>query len=520
MATVEGEPALRIHEAELAAQRLAAIVESSNDAIVSKNLDGIITSWNQAAERMFGYTADEIIGRSVLTLIPDERHDEEVGIIARIRRGERIEHFETIRRRKDGSRFDISITVSPIRDGKGRIVGASKIARDITERRQAEARLVRQSLRLAQLNRAATIVSQDLDLGRIVQSVTDIATELVGARFGSFFYNVLGEAGESYQLFSLSGAPREAFERFGMPRNTKVFDPTFRGEGVVRSDDIREDPRYGQNPPHRGMPDGHLPVASYLAVPVVSANGEIHGGLFFGHDEPGRFDEESELLATGIAAQAAVAMDNARLHEAARKEIEQRKRAEEAMELLFGELRHRVKNTLAMVQAIASQTFLSAPPSERSAFEARVRALANAHDLLSERNWGTVSVDQMIGRALHLFMKIHPERIRIRGPEADFPAAKALLVAMALHELGTNAIKYGALSVESGVVDVDWELVTEEGRDFLLLKWSESGGPPVRPPEYRGFGSRMVERALRAQRGDAVIDFNPEGVCCVLKLPA
>ena len=126
--------------AEEVGQRLVAIVDSSDDAILSKNLDGIITSWNRGAEQLFGYAADEIIGKSVLLLIPAERHNEEPEILGRIRRGERIEHYETVRLRKDGSLVDISLSVSPVKGANGDIVGASKIARDITERKQAQAR--------------------------------------------------------------------------------------------------------------------------------------------------------------------------------------------------------------------------------------------------------------------------------------------------------------------------------------------------------------------------------------------
>jgi PAS domain S-box-containing protein len=127
--------------AELDARRLAAIVESSDDAIVAKDLDGVITSWNQGAERLFGYTSDEVVGKPVTILIPADRHnEEEPALLARIRRGERIDHYETVRRRKDGSLVEISLTVSPIKSSDGRIVGASKIARDITERRHAQER--------------------------------------------------------------------------------------------------------------------------------------------------------------------------------------------------------------------------------------------------------------------------------------------------------------------------------------------------------------------------------------------
>ena len=184
--------------------------------------------------------------------------------------------------------------------------------------------------RLETINRVAQILTSELDLERTVQSVTDIATELTGAKFGSFFYNVTNDSGESYFLYTLSGAPREAFDKFGMPRNTAVFAPTFAGQGVVRSDDIRKDPRYGKSGPHHGMPKGHLPVVSYLAVPVISRTGEVHGGLFFGHDQPGAFTEEAEKIVSAIAVHAAIAIDNGRLMQAAQRAAGERQRADEA----------------------------------------------------------------------------------------------------------------------------------------------------------------------------------------------
>ncbi|HEY3486858.1 MAG TPA: PAS domain S-box protein, partial [Gammaproteobacteria bacterium] len=180
------------------------------------------------------------------------------------------------------------------------------------------------------LNAVALDLSAELDIQTLLQKVTDAGTRLTAAKFGAFFYNSIDAHGESYLLYTLSGAPREAFEKFGMPRNTQMFGPTFRGESVLRIDDVTKDPRYGQNPPHRGMPQGHLPVCSYLAVPVKSRSGEILGGLFFGHPQPGIFTEHAERLACGIAAQAAIAIDNARLYTKAKTEIMQRERAEQA----------------------------------------------------------------------------------------------------------------------------------------------------------------------------------------------
>ncbi|HEX8137197.1 MAG TPA: PAS domain S-box protein [Pyrinomonadaceae bacterium] len=321
------EEILDLKGGELARYWLAAIIESAEDAIVSKTLDGIITSWNKGAEHVFGYTAEEAIGQPILMLIPPGHDDEEPSIIARLRRGERIEHYETQRVRKDGQIIDISLTVSPIRNAEGKIIGASKIARDITARVMAERRLREATEETETLYRLGQVLAGELDLHKLVQSVTDVATEVTGAHFGSFFYNVLDERGASYMLYTLSGVPREAFTHFPMPRATDLFGPTFRGEGVVRIDDVRQDPRYGKNSPYYGMPEGHLPVVSYLAVPVISRSGEVLGGLFFGDPEPGVFTERHARIISGLAAQTAVAVDNARLFDSAQRE---RERAESA----------------------------------------------------------------------------------------------------------------------------------------------------------------------------------------------
>jgi PAS domain S-box-containing protein len=321
-----------VKKPEAAKYWLAAIIESADDAVISKTLDGIITTWNSGAQRIFGYTAEEAIGRPVTMLIPDDHADEEPKILARIRSGERIEHYETLRVRKDGTQVDISLTVSPIRDENNRIIGASKIARDITEKKRAEAALREQTEIIETVNNLGRTLAAELDLHKLVQAVTDAATEISDARFGSFFYNVQNQKGESYMLYALSGVPSEAFAHFPMPRNTEIFGPTFRGEGTVLLEDVRKDPRYGKNSPYYGMPEGHLPVTSYLAVPVISRSGEVYGGLFFGHPDAGVFTERAARIIEGIAATAAIAMDNAKLYEtakAARKTAEESSRLKE-----------------------------------------------------------------------------------------------------------------------------------------------------------------------------------------------
>jgi PAS domain S-box-containing protein len=307
---------------EMASIYLAAIVECSDDAIISKDLNGCIISWNKGAERILGYSASEVIGKPISMLAPPERVDEMKKILGRIRLGERVHHFETQRRRKDGEIIDVSITASPIRNAAGEIIGASKIARDITERKRREEERSMLLAREQEARKTAELLIQigpqlatQLDSEKLAQTATDIATVLTGAEFGAFFRNVVNQQGESYVLYTISGVPPESFSRFPMPRNTDLFGPTFRGESVIRIDDVLRDPRYGTDEPYYWMPKGHLPVRSYLAVPVVSLSGAVLGGLFFGHSTPGKFVETHEAIVKGIAAQAAIALDNSRLFE-------------------------------------------------------------------------------------------------------------------------------------------------------------------------------------------------------------
>jgi PAS domain S-box-containing protein len=304
--------------------RLAAIVDSSDDAIISKTLKGIITSWNKGAESIFGYTEAEVLNKHISILIPKARLSEEEYIIGQVAKGNRVEHFETIRLSKCGTETPVSLTVSPVKNNNGEIIGASKIARNISAQKNAQERLKRYADNLEIINSVIKTISEELDLNKILQKVTDSTTQLTGARFGAFFYNSVNTNGEALMLYTLSGAPKEAFENFGMPRHTAVFKPTFMGEGVIRVDDITKDARYGRNFPHTGMPAGHLSVVSYLAVPVVSRFGEVIGGLIFGHPKAGIFTQDHENMVISIAAQAAIGLDNAKLYEEI-KELNEKK---------------------------------------------------------------------------------------------------------------------------------------------------------------------------------------------------
>jgi PAS domain S-box-containing protein len=511
---------------------------------------------------------------------------------------------------------------------------------DISAMKAAQRSLRDQKQRLKILNRVARSISSDLDLERIVQSVTDIAMETAGAKFGAFLYSLPGEQNESYVLYATSGAEREAFAKLDLPHSTALSDATFRGGSPVRSDDIRRHLREGEESPHLAV-NGDLPVVSYLAVPVISRTGQLHGGLFFGHDEPAAFTQEAEDIVVGIAAQAAIAIDNARLMRGARldniqrnraeddtrrlaaiiensddaiisknldgvitswnkgaerlfgytsdeatgrpvtmlmppdrideepgiiarirrgeriehydtvrrrkdgslvdisltvspikdaegrvigaskiaRHIGDRKRAEQQQQLLVGEIKHRIKNTLATVQAIARQTLQGTPVEEREAFIARLMALANAHDLLTLERWNRADLRDVVDRALKPFEEKHKARFLIHGPdEAWLDAQRASLLTMALHELATNAIKYGSLSNAYGIVRLTWDVSTEGEIQKAKLIWRELGGPLVVPPERKGFGSFLIERALQGGGGGSKLDFNPNGLICTLEV--
>ncbi len=199
------------------------------------------------------------------------------------------------------------------------------------------------------------------------------------------------------------------------------------------------------------------------------------------------------------------------------RDITERKRAEQQRTLLINELNHRVKNTLATVQSLAMQTLRNTERSEdaRALFESRLSALSRAHDLLTQENWEGASLAETVERALSPF-RTPAQRIRTQGSFVRLTPSQALALSIALHELATNAAKYGALSGEIGMVDVVWS----SGDGAFRLSWTESGGPPVKTPTRSGFGSRLIQRSLAAELGgSAVIEYRPQGVFAEINAP-
>ncbi|HVE49492.1 MAG TPA: ATP-binding protein [Casimicrobiaceae bacterium] len=313
------ESALRQSES-----RLRAILGQATAGVAETDLTGRFTLVNPTYCRIVGRPADEVYGLRMQDITHPDDSTRNLTLFDRLVTDG--EPFEIEKRyvRPNGEPVWVSNHVSPIIDADGKPYAAVTIVQDISERKRTEQALLEETRMLELVNRTGMALTAELDLQALLQAVTDAATQLSGANFGAFFYNLTNASGDSYRLYTLSGVPRDAFAKFDQPRATPLFGPTFRGDAAIRIDDVVKDPRYGQVAPHYGMPKGHLPVRSYLAVPVISRRGEVIGGLFFGHVESGVFSDRSERLVTGLAAQAAVAIDNAHLYAAAQEAAEER----------------------------------------------------------------------------------------------------------------------------------------------------------------------------------------------------
>ena len=435
--------------AEEATQRLASIVDSSDDAIISKDLDGIISSWNNAASRLFGYEAAEVIGKPVTILIPQDRRDEELFILQQIRRGERIDHYETVRRRRDGGLIDVSLTVSPVRNAQGKIIGASKIARDITKRK----REVDAALLLASVVETSddAIISKNLD--GIITSWNKGAERI----FGYMAEEIIG-------------------------KSVKVLIPR---ENHAEEDTILERIRRGQRIEHyetiRQRKHGSLINVSLTVSPVADPQGKIVG-------------------ASKIA-----------------RDITERKRTEAQISLLAREAEHRTKNILATVQATVHLTQSETIDGLKSTIEGRIQALANVHALFVQSRWEGANLSKLVTQELSPYCQDVEARARIEGPDLLLEPYAAQTIAITLHELATNAAKYGALSVPDGRVHVAWSGVDKA---HLILRWTETGGRLVTPPTRKGFGTRVMERMIREQlKGKMQFDWRAEGLVCEIVLP-
>jgi PAS domain S-box-containing protein len=438
---------------ERAAQHLAAIVESSDDAIVSKDLNGTIVSWNKGAERLFGYSAEEIIGRPVTTLMPPERQNEEPGILARIRRGERIDHYETVRQRKDGALMDVSLTVSPVRDGSGRIVGASKIARDVTEQKRAGEALDRRAREQAALYQFTDKLFRAQSLDDIYDAALEAILHAVRCERASILLFDSAGVMRFVRWCCLSDGYRQAVE------GHSPWTPDTPNPAPIWIDDISTaevDASLKQTIATEG-------IGALAFIPLM-AQGRLIGKFMVYYDRPHAFAGAEIDLAITIARQLGFSIE--------------RVRAEQKRDLLIAELNHRVKNTLATVVAISHQSFAKgrSPEEAHRSFEKRVRALAQTHGRLAEASWSGVSLEMLLGDETAPY-RDDRGNVRMAGPSIQLNPKSAVSLGMAFHELTTNAAKYGALSTKDGRLEVTWSVSTDRE---LRIRWQEAAAPAYR----------------------------------------
>ncbi len=529
-----------------AAARLAAIVASSCDAIVSKALDGTVTSWNEGATLLFGYTEEEMIGQSIRRVIPADRQEEEEVILAQIASGQVVKPYETFRVHKDGRQIPVSVTVSPIRNAAGIITGASKIARDITEYKQAQKKLADSEARFrATFENAAVGIGHVAPDGswllvnnRLCEITGYSAEELCGKNFQAITHREdLGADLASVQRMLSGGIDSYGMEKRYLRKDGSIVWVRLR-VGCVRKDDgavdyfisvvadISEQKRAeialreseeGLRLANKAAGIGIFTLdlqrnrvfyspelAGILGIPGVEAESieaafarvhrddvpkarELYDGAVRG-ENGSHMETNFRFLHPSGQTRWMSWIGRAEFREGphgrepfrfvgACLDVTERKRQEEHISVLMREVNHRSKNMLAVVQAIARQTLATSPSEFVERFGDRVRALAASQDLLIESAWRGVELHELVISQLSHLKDLVDSRIELKGQPLQISASAAQVIGMAVHELATNAVKYGALSNDTGRIEISWSLEPGDAAgESFEMSWRESGG--------------------------------------------
>jgi PAS domain S-box-containing protein len=445
--------------AEEATRRLAAIVETSNDAIISKNLDGVIQTWNPGAASIFGYTAEEVVGKPVTILMPPERHDEESGILARLRRGERIEHYQTERRRKDGSLIDISLTVSPIRDNAGHVVAASKVARDITRQKRAEAALRDSEHRLQDLLAAIPAAIYTTDASGTITYYNEAAVEFAGRRpvIGSDKWSV------AWKLYWPDGTP--------LPHDETPIALALKENRPIRGKEVIAERPDGTRIPYIPFP-----------TPLYDANGKLVGAI--------------NMLV----------------------DVSERKQAETQQRVLMQELNHRVKNNMQMLQSLLfTATRQTQHPEARRVLEdvsSRITAMAAAQRVLYGANAATrFDAAEFLDAVCNAAQQSFPPNVKIvqEMVSGELDNDCAMPLALILNELLTNAVKYGC----NGGGDTQIRVGLTKGDGFELYVEDDGPGFDFQAVKTKSSGLKLVQLLARQLRGHLDVSTKPASRCTV-----
>ena len=445
-------------QAEIANAHLAAVVASSADAIESLSLDGTILTWNQAAEELYGHTAEEAIGRSLALIVPEERRGEIARTIEAVRAGENM-WFETRRRRKDGSEVEVAVDAAPIRTADGAVIGISKVTHDISERRRAE----------------ATLQEREEQFRTLANSVPQLVW-MANSDGWIVWYND--------RWYEYTGTTPEQMEGDGWHR---VHDPAVLPDVVARwNESVRTGKLFDMTFPLRGA-DGTFRPFLTRVVPLHDSQGRV--ARWFG-------------TSTDIAAQ-----------------VEH----ERHLNFVMRELSHRSKNLLAVVQAMARQTMQHSGGFEdfEGRFMGRLHGLARSHDVLVRQDWTGATIRDLVSAQLAPFVREDGASVELEGENLILKPDAVQNLGFALFELGTNAVKYGALAAPAGKVKISWDMIESSGRKHVRFVWQETGGPPVTQPLRKGFGAMVIERFIAVTFGGHVESlFLPEGFCWTLEIPA
>ena len=445
-------------QAEMANAHLAAVVASSADAIESLSLDGTVLTWNRAAEKLYGYAAEEAIGQPIDLIVPAERMYEIPRTVAAVRAGENL-WLETERRRRDGSLVEVSVDAAPIRTTDGTVIGICKITRDISERRRADAALQEREAQFRTLaNSIPQLVWMANSDGWIV------------------WYND--------RWYEYTGTTPEQMEGDGWQR---VHDPAVLPDVTARwQESVRTGEPFDMTFPLRGA-DGEFRPFLTRVMPLRDSQGRVARWFGTNTDITAQVEHESHL------------------------------------NFVMRELSHRSKNLLAVVQAMARQTMQHSAGYEdfEGRFMGRLHGLARSHDVLVRQDWTGATIGDLVGAQLAPFVREDGTSIDMDGESLRLRPDAVQNLGFALFELGTNAVKYGALAAPAGKVTIRWELIESGERKYVRFSWRESGGPPVAQPLRKGFGAMVIERFVAVTFGGRVESlFLPDGFCWTLEIPA
>ena len=452
-------------QAEALNARLAAIIAAADDTILSLSPEGIILSWNPAGTRTFGYAAEEIIGQSVRRLYPAGADAEFEEHYAQVRRGEHV-HTEARRIRKDGTSLSVSITLAPIVSSDGRVAGVSAVVRDISERKRTEEKLVE-------------------TLALLLHTSNQRKLALMAGRMATFELDL--ETG------ALTCA-EEIYDQLGIGRDKPI--------------------QHLQDLAPFIHPDDHTRLRQRWSKP------EAAGGIYEDEFRIVRPDGDKRWLF--VRAQAFNDSQRPAHVYGVSMDITERKEHEAHIRFLMSEISHRSKNLLAVVQAIAAQTVRTSSSSADFAadFSARLKSLAASVDLLVQQEWRGVSIKELVQSQLGHYGDTS-DRVEIVGPDVLLTPLSAQYLGMALHELSTNAVKYGALSGALGRISIAWQLRGPRDKRHFQMTWIERGGPPTTAPRHKGFGHLVIERMVaEALQGKVELQFAAPGLSWTLDAEA